>query len=82
VNRPPSKEQVEAIRARMIDNHPGDVSFGHEDVQVLFDHIDYQAVLLKDSREEMREAGREFREIERERAALIQKYEDERWGAW
>lgn len=75
MNRPPSKEQVEAIRTRLTDNHPGDVSFGHEDIQVLFDHIDYQALLMKDHREEMRDAGREMRDLQSELAAAQRQAE-------
>jgi hypothetical protein len=87
MNRPPNKAEVEAIRERWSGEPTGRYPemterLDYSDVHRLLDYIDYQEMLLKDSRDEMREAGRGFREIERERAALIQKYEDEKWGAW
>jgi len=81
MNRPPSKAEVDAIRARLNDNHPGDVSFGHEDIQMLFDLIDYKDMLLEDDRQEMREAGRELRDMANELRSLQREVQDQR-GGW
>lgn len=80
--RPPTKAEVEEIRARATDNHPGDVSFGHEDVEVLLRFIDYQDSMVSGLQEDLRDAGRELRDLERESANWQSRYEDASGGGW
>jgi len=78
---PPRKAAIDTIRARLADNHPGDVSFGHEDIEILLRAIDYQDSIIKGHQEDMRDAGRELREMERE-LGQAQRAAEEARGGW
>ena len=80
--RPPSKEEINDFLAAFDETTPNSAHWTHEDMTLMVRAYRYQAEVAKGLQEDLRDAGREMREMAQESAGWQSRYEESTGGGW